>query len=89
MPVCCLYVVHWSVPPSYTIPLALLLAVILTIRVAWSMAKEKFGRQQPAIPRVQSVCDNLRRAPAARTTEPPAAQPPDELPEYGAPSVWR
>ena len=79
MPVCCLYVFHWSVPSQYTVTLALILAVVLTIRVSWSMVKEKFGRVEPAIPRVQSVCDNMRRARAPNQPHPAAVQETGEL----------
>jgi hypothetical protein len=87
MLVCCLYVFHWSVPPQYTISLALIIAVVLTIRVGWSMAKEKFGHEQSAIPRVESVCNNLRRSRALPYPVEAAAQPTDEFPEYGAPPL--
>lgn len=88
MLMCCLYVIHWSVSPNYTIPLALVLAIVLTIRVAWSMAREKFGRERHAIPRVQSVCDDLRRR-ASKGMEQAAAEPNDELSEYGVPPAWQ
>ena len=78
MPVCCLYVFHWSVPSQYTVTLALILAVVLTIRVSLSMVKEKFGRVEPAIPRVQSVCDNMRRTRAPNQSHPAAVQEMDE-----------
>ncbi|HKR26471.1 MAG TPA: hypothetical protein VJT08_03890 [Terriglobales bacterium] len=74
MLVYCLVVVHWSVPSQYTITLALTLAVVLTVRVTWSMVKEKFGRTEPAIPRVQSVCDEMRRRRAANYSEPAAQE---------------
>lgn len=75
----CLFLLHWSVPSEYTIALALIIAVILTIRVAWSMFKEKFGRQEPAIPRVQSICDEMRRKRAANLPEQGAIQGTGEL----------
>lgn len=83
MPVCCLYVFHWSVPSQYTVTLALILAVVLTIRVGWSMVKEKFGRAEPAIPRVQSVCDNMRRTRRPNQPQPAAVQDTDELDSPG------
>jgi hypothetical protein len=79
MPVCCLYVFHWSVPSQYTVTLALILAVVLTIRVGWSMVKEKFGRVEPAIPRVQSVCDNMRRSRPPNQPHPAAVPQVDDL----------
>ena len=75
----CLHVFHWSVPSQYTVTLALALAVVLTIRVVWSMVKEKFGRVEPAIPRVQSVCDNMRRTRPPNQPHPPAIHDPDEM----------
>ena len=75
----CLHVFHWSVPSQYTVTLALTLAVVLTIRVTWSMVKEKFGRTEPAIPRVQSVCDNMRRTRPPNQPHPAAVEEPDEL----------
>jgi hypothetical protein len=81
----CLYVFHWSVPSQYVVTLALLIAIVLTVRVAWSMAKGKFGREKVSIPRVQSVCENLRRQRAANAPDESAIQPTDELSEYASP----
>lgn len=77
----CLHVFHWSVPSQYTVTLALILAVVLTVRVSWAMVKERFGHAEPGISRVQSVCDDIRRTRAPNEPRQAAVQLNDELDE--------
>lgn len=75
----CLHGFHWSVPSQYTVTLALILAVVLTVRVSWAMVKERFGAAEPGISRVESVCNDMRRARAPNERHQAAVQLPDEL----------
>ena len=70
MPAYCLFLLHWLVLPNNS--LSMFLFVVLVLAVLVVLEKFVFGRKrkaEPAIPRVQSVCEDMRR----KMTSPDAA----------------
>ena len=74
MPAYCLLLLHWLVLPNNSLSMFLFVVLILAVLVV--LEKFVFGRKQkaePAIPRVQSVCEDMRR----KTSSPNVTPAPD------------
>ncbi|HEV2276579.1 MAG TPA: hypothetical protein VGS02_00300 [Acidobacteriaceae bacterium] len=62
MPAYCLLLLHWLVLPNNSLSMFLFVVLILAVLVV--LERFVFGRKskaEPAIPRVQSICEDMRR----------------------------
>lgn len=80
----CLFLLHWFVPPHNAVSIFLFVVAVLAILVCLEVFV--FGRNRDAksaIPRVQSVCEDMRRRMASGGADQAAALQSDELCERG------